>query len=84
MFSGELQRVPLSERPLATATLNAAVRKAGGGETWICLAAWSGEQPVELFFHEARTAWRKLPKENDDHRKVMLDAESTWLKKLKK
>ncbi len=73
MFSGELQRVPLAERPLATATFNAAVRKAGGGESWIRLASWSGAQPVEVLFQQARVAWRKLPKEDDEHRKVILD-----------
>jgi len=75
MFSGELERVPPAERPSATATLNAAVRKAGGGEEWIPLATWSGAQPVEPFFQAARVAWRKLPKEDDDHRKVIVDDE---------
>jgi hypothetical protein len=75
MFAGELQRVPLAERPLASATLNAAVRKAGGGEKWIQLAAWSGTQPVETFFQEARVVWRKLPKEDDHHRKVSINDE---------
>jgi hypothetical protein len=73
MFSGELQHIPPLERGLATATLNAAVRKAGGGETWIQLASWCGQQPVESFFQAARVAWRKLPKEDDDHRKVVID-----------
>ena len=73
MFSGELERVPAAERLSATATLNAAVRKAGGGEEWIPLASWSGAQPVETFFQAARVAWRKLPKEDDDYRKVIVD-----------
>lgn len=73
MFSGELERVPPAERLLATATLNAAVRKAGGGEEWIRLASWSGAQPVETFFQAARVAWRELPKEDDDYRKVIVD-----------
>ena len=73
MFLGELERVPPTERPLATATLNAAVRKAGGGEVWIPLASWSGAQPVEAFFQAARVAWREIPKEDDDYRKVIVD-----------
>lgn len=73
MFSGELERVPLAERPLATATFNAAVRKAGGGEEWIRLASWSGTHPVETFFQTARVAWQKLPKEDDDHRREIVD-----------
>src|SRR5688572_26361091 len=52
-FSGELRTVPLPERSLATAKLNAAVRKGGGGEKWIALASWSGTQPVETFFQAA-------------------------------
>lgn len=73
MFSGELKRVALEERPQATATFNAAVRKAGGGEEWILLASWSGTQPVETFFQTARVAWQNLPKEDDDHRTVVDD-----------
>jgi len=73
MFSGELERVSAADRPQATATLNAAVRKAGGGEEWIPLASWSGTQPVETFFQAARVAWRSLPKEDDDYRKVIVD-----------
>ena len=75
MFSGELERVPLAERSAATATLNAAVRKAGGGEKWIRLASWSGTEPVNVFYQAARTAWRKLPKEGDDHRRVIVDGD---------
>jgi hypothetical protein len=75
MFSGEWERVPPAERPLATATFNAAVRKAKGGETWIRLASSSGTQPVETFFQAARTAWRRLPKEDDVHQKVLVDDE---------
>jgi hypothetical protein len=73
MFSGELERVSSADRPQATATLNAAVRKAGGGEKWIPLASWSGTQPVETFFQAARVAWRSLPKEDDNYRKVIVD-----------
>ena len=76
VFSGELERVPPTERQLATATLNAAMRKASGGEQWISLAAWSGTEPVNVFFQAARTAWQKLPKEDDDHRRVIVDDES--------
>src|SRR5260370_38188232 len=61
MFSGELERVPPAERLLATATLNAAVRKAGGGEEWIRLASWSGGPPAEPLFQATRVAWRALP-----------------------
>jgi len=73
MFSGELLRIPPAERPLATATLNAAVRKTAGGEVWVELASWSGAHPVETFFQKARAAWRRLPKEDDDHLKVTVD-----------
>jgi len=73
IFSAELERVPPLERSQVTATLNAAVRKAGGGEKWIRLASWSGTQPVESFFQAARVAWQKLPKEDDDHRTVIVD-----------
>jgi hypothetical protein len=75
MFSGELERVPPAERSMATATFNAAVRKAGGGEEWVRLASWSGTQPVETFCQAARVAWQKLPKEDDEHRRVIVDDE---------
>jgi hypothetical protein len=73
MFLGELERVPAAERPSMKATMSAAIRKAGGGEKWIPLASWSGTEPVETFFQAARAAWRKLPKEDDEHRWVPVD-----------
>jgi len=69
----ELERIPLAERSMATARLTVSVRKRGGGALQVQLASWSGSRPVEAFFQEARAAWRKLPKENDDHQKIIVD-----------
>src|SRR6185503_10345786 len=72
-FLHEMERIPPAERAMATATLNVAVRKKAGGAMQVRLASWSGTRPVEAFFQEARAAWRKLPKENDDHHKIIVD-----------
>ena len=72
-FLHELERIPPAERAMATAKLNVAVRKRAGGAVQVRLASWSGARPVGAFFQEARAAWRKLPKEYDDHQKIIVD-----------
>lgn len=73
MFLSELRRVPPEEFPTAVAPFTVATRKARGGAAWIQLVAWSGLEPVEKFFQDARDAWKKLPKEDDDYRSEVVD-----------
>lgn len=71
LFRDRLRMVPADELPEATARLYATVRKAAGGLNRIALASWVGTESVEAFFASARRAWRELPKEDDDQRRLI-------------
>jgi hypothetical protein len=73
LFARRLRLVPPAERELASAHVDAEVRKAGGGVRRLTLASWTGAQPVPAFFKAVRQAWRSLPKEHDDDRRVVAD-----------
>ena len=66
-FSIELERLPEESRSGATGKLRAEVRKRGGGVGYEDLALWISGQPLEVFFQEAREAWKRLPKEKLPH-----------------
>ena len=70
LFTERLHLVPHSERELASARFDAAIRKARGGVRRFLLAAWKGSEPLPNFFRAARLAWRDLPKESDDQEKA--------------
>lgn len=74
LFELELERISPADYPLAAANLKAAVRARGGGIRWVTLASWTGTEPVEKFYQEARRAWRSLPRENESQ-KVVLDGD---------
>jgi len=57
----------------ATAHVDAVIRKAGGGFKRVTIATWKGTQPLPEFFHAARLAWNRLPKEHDDERELVPD-----------
>jgi hypothetical protein len=66
LFKERLRLVPLIESDLATAHFDIEVRKASGGVRRITVARWAATEPLQSFFHEARLAWSRLPKEADD------------------
>lgn len=70
LFSERLRLVSSSDRDLASARFDAAIRKAGGGFERVLLARWIGSDPLPNFFRAARLAWRDLPKESDDEKKT--------------
>jgi hypothetical protein len=73
LFTDRLRLVPLPERELATAHLDAQVRLAQGGVRRAPLASWSGTQPLPEFFRAARQAWKQIPKEYEDQKRQIPD-----------
>ncbi len=73
LFTKRLDLVPVEERELVVAHIDAAVRKQRGGVRHVWLASWTGTQPLAEFFRAARLAWKRLPKEYDDQPRRISD-----------
>src|SRR6266436_4452227 len=71
IFKQWLRRVPPEELERATAHVDAEIRQPAGGLKRVPIATLKGTQPLPEFFHAARLAWNRLPKEHDDNRKFV-------------
>ena len=73
IFKQKLRLVPPEEIEHVVAHVDAVIRKPGGGFKRVPIASWRGTQPLPEFFHAARLAWNRLPKEHDDEKKFVPD-----------